>query len=99
MFAHPEVERIVVQADGWVFPAASGGHWRAGTITRRMSDLLPDQWTAHNLRHGFATQLYEDTRDLLLVSKQLGHKSVKTTERYVRAPDDRAAEAIRRWAA
>lgn len=97
--AHPEVARIVREAHGYVFPADGGGHWRPGSISARLSDALPVGWTAHTLRHAFATQLYEETGDLLLVARQLGHMSTRTTQRYVQTRDERAVDVITRWAA
>ena len=53
-----------------------------------------DGWTAHSLRHRYATTTYAVTRDLLLVSKLLGHASVETTQRYIAMPDDRLRAAV-----
>ena len=36
----------------------------------------------HNLRDTFAVMKYLETRDIYLVSKELGHSSVKVTEKY-----------------
>jgi len=36
----------------------------------------------HQLRHRFATQVYRQTRDLVLTADLLGHGSVSTTQRY-----------------
>ena len=41
--------------------------------------------TFHSLRHTFAMRLYAETRDLFLVQKMLGHRSIKTTEIYARS--------------
>lgn len=41
--------------------------------------------TFHSLRHTFAMRLYQETRDLFLVQRMLGHRSVKTTEIYARS--------------
>lgn len=38
---------------------------------------------SHDLRATFATVLYERTKDLLMVSKLLGHANVATTQRYL----------------
>lgn len=50
-------------------------HWRdrAG---------LGPGYSAHCLRHTFATRLYQQTRDLHLVREALGHAGVGTTQRY-----------------
>lgn len=37
--------------------------------------------SVHSLRHTFATLLYHATRDLLLVSRALGHRDIRTTQR------------------
>jgi integrase/recombinase XerC len=39
--------------------------------------------TIHMLRHRFATQLYRHTRDIRLVQRMLGHKSLATTMLYI----------------
>ena len=38
----------------------------------------------HNLRDTFAVMRYLETRDIYQVSKELGHSSVKVTEKYAR---------------
>ena len=38
----------------------------------------------HNLRDTFAVMRYLETRDIYQVSKELGHTSVKVTEKYAR---------------
>ena len=39
----------------------------------------------HSLRHTFAMRLYAETKDLFLVKRMLGHRSVKSTEVYARS--------------
>jgi integrase len=93
---HPEVKRIVLAANGFVFPANTKlGHVQPQTISQRLSRALPGRWTAHSLRHAFATQLYEETRNLKAVAEMLGHSSTKVTERYVKTEHEGAADAIR----
>ena len=43
----------------------------------------PHRLTPHSFRHAFATHVYEQTKDLLLVQKILGHKSIASTSIYV----------------
>ena len=38
----------------------------------------------HNLRDTFAVMRYLETRDIYQVSKELGHSTVKVTEKYAR---------------
>lgn len=93
--AHPEVSSVVGAVRGWVFPSErSGGHVQGQTMSRWLAAALPDPWTAHTLRHAFATQLYAETLDLVLTAKVLGHESTQTTQRYVLPKCDLAAAAV-----
>lgn len=49
--------------------------------------------TPHVMRHSCATNLYEQTRDIYLCSKQLRHKHVTTTQRYAELSKERQKEA------
>lgn len=79
---------------GWLFPGRWTGHVEVTYVGRRVARLLGDGWTAHSLRHRYATGTYAATHDLYLVSKLLGHESVETTQRYVAMPDDRLRCAL-----
>ena len=50
--------------------------------------------TVHSLRHTHATLLYARTRNLLLVSKALGHAQVATTQIYAHIADDELEDAL-----
>jgi integrase len=50
--------------------------------------------TAHQLRHRFATRLYQATKDLRLVQEMLGHESVATTQRYADFSTAAAFDAV-----
>lgn len=52
--------------------------------------------SVHSLRHTFGTLLYQTTKDLLLVSRALGHRDVKSTLRYAHLGDHVLAKAINR---
>ncbi|WP_231992692.1 tyrosine-type recombinase/integrase [Mycobacterium sp. 1164985.4] len=75
-------------ADGYLFPGADDGHPSPRYVGDLMADALPDHWTAHTLRHRFATRAYRGSRNLRAVQTLLGHSSVATTERYTAVDDD-----------
>ncbi|MHB1001959.1 MAG: tyrosine-type recombinase/integrase [Armatimonadota bacterium] len=52
--------------------------------------------TPHGLRHTFATTLYTNTSDLLLVKRALGHRDISTTEIYTHLADSTLEDAIER---
>jgi integrase len=80
--------------NGYLFPAATGGHLSPGTIGERVSELLPPGWTMHKLRHRFASRAYRGTRNLRAVQQLLGHSSIATTERYTAVDDDEMRAAM-----
>lgn len=69
---------------GFLFPGDDEGHLSPRYVGKLLAALLPEGFTAHTLRHRFATRAYEATHDLLLVQELLGHASPGTTRRYVR---------------
>ena len=52
--------------------------------------------STHTLRHTFATTMYNETRDILLVQKLLGHASIESTQIYTHIVNDRVREAVER---
>ena len=59
--------------------------WAVGQIVKthlRPLGLYELGKSAHALRHSYAVELYRRRRDLRAVQKQLGHRSVQTTQRY-----------------
>lgn len=81
---------------GCLFPShgVDGPPVTAGTVTRWLSLALPGHWTAHSLRHRFATQAYAAERDLRAVQTLLGHTSPTTTARYAQVPNGALATAV-----
>lgn len=67
---------------GFLFPGDVDGHLSEKHVGSLISELMPDGWTMHKLRHRYASRGYRKTRNLRAVQMALGHASVATTERY-----------------
>lgn len=93
------LELQIVAAGGWVFPSRRGGHLSADRVGQLMRGLLGGEWTAHTLRHRFASRAYAAERDFRAVQELLGHSSMVTTQRYVAVPSGALAAAVRAAAA
>ena len=75
---------------GWAFPGRCGGHLSPRWVGTLLSRLLGNGWTAHSLRHRFATRAYEGSgHDVFSMQELLGHASPVTTRRYVAVGRDR----------
>lgn len=61
-----------------------------------MNAALPGHWTAHTLRHRFATEAYRRSHDLLLVQTLMGHSKPETTAMYVGLDTARARTVVDR---
>lgn len=48
----------------------------------------------HDLRHSFATKMVDEGINIYVISKMLGHSTVKTTEIYAHVSDKKKAEAV-----
>jgi integrase len=84
--------------DGWAFPSPERGHLTAGHVGKLIAQALPDNWTAHALRHRYATRVYRGSRNIRAVQQLLGHESILTTERYVLVEDAEVrAAAAHAW--
>lgn len=80
---------------GWVFPGQINGHLSPHYVGKLVSRALGPGWTAHTLRHRYASLAYSVERDIRAVQELLGHASVKTTQIYTYVP----RESMRRAAA
>ncbi|MGB7234482.1 MAG: tyrosine-type recombinase/integrase [Rhodococcus sp. (in: high G+C Gram-positive bacteria)] len=72
---------------GWVFPGQINGHISPHYAGKLVSRALGDGWTAHTLRHRFASLAYAVERDIRAVQELLGHASVTTTQIYTYVPE------------
>lgn len=88
---------LLALPEGFAFPGNMEGHLSPRRVGDLVSDLLPDGWTMHKLRHRFATRAYAVDRDVFTVQDLLGHASPATTRAYVAMPRDslrRTVEAV-----
>lgn len=88
---------------GFLFPGQIDGHLSPQYVGQLISDLMPPGWSAHMLRHRYATRGYAGTGNLRALQLALGHSSVATTERYtavsareVRSVSDAASRPLTR---
>jgi integrase len=75
--------------DGKLFPGRTHGHG----LTTRQAQSRFQHWkaitglrptlTIHSFRVGFATALHHESRDVVLVSRALGHGDLRPTLRYI----------------
>lgn len=59
----------------------SSGQWTMRQA--RKNSKLTKQASVHTLRHAYATHHLEAGTDLVYLKKQLGHKHLRTTEKYI----------------
>ncbi len=86
--------RLRARPKGYAFPGQIDGHLSPAHVGKLIARVLPDHWTAHTLRHRFATAAYRADRDLIAVQQLLGHSSVATTQRYTALPNDALRRAV-----
>ena len=70
---------------GWVFTRIRGGPYTPNAMSLYFNAFLRDagaSFTAHQLRHAFATRIYQSTHDLRLTQELLGHSDPSTTSVY-----------------
>jgi integrase/recombinase XerC len=69
----------------------------AKTIWRSIRSCSVDtKLHPHLLRHTYATELLEDSRDIRLVAQALGHSDVRVTMRYTERGNEEVAQALER---
>lgn len=71
---------------GYIFPGNIDGHLSPSYLGKIVSGALPPGWTAHNLRHRYASLAYSVERDIRAVQELLGHAKVTTTQIYTFIP-------------
>jgi len=59
-------------------------HWTRTRLAFRTQNPRTKEIHLHSFRHWGATMLYHDTKDIMLVMARLGHKSITSTQIYVK---------------
>lgn len=103
---HPALAEVLTSwrevqggAAGWPVFSLDGEGFnpnRVGKIARRVSEICGVKFTAHTLRHSFATWALRGSGNLYAVSKMLGHSQVAQTEIYLSAAVDDLRDALGR---
>jgi len=89
------IRKACLAGGGYAFPGKINGHLSPRRVGELLGEALPEGWTGHSLRHGFATDLLHHGVDLRTIQILLGHASLATTERYTKPRDDAPREAVR----
>lgn len=94
---HPVLAERLTDGEGFLFPSRDG-QIRPATVNDRVHRVADTAGlrsiSSHCLRHTCATRLYEQTNDIRLVQRFLGHSSTTTTERYTRVTRQRLAAGV-----
>lgn len=77
-----------------VQPRPLSARWLHRLVTHAACRAGLEHCHPHMLRHTFAMELYDDTKDLRLVAEALGHSSIETTTRYTRRRRSDQAQKI-----
>jgi integrase len=96
-----KLSRVIPAPDeGWVFTSESGGrlwyeHWHVSVWTPALerAKLADPQPTPHDLRHTFGSWLAEKGVPPNQIAALMGHKSLRSTERYIHATEARFDQA------
>ena len=77
--------------EDWLFPGQKQGEHIceqsvANVFQKQLKRLGLDNegYSLHSLRHGFGLHLYESGTDLMTIKEAMGHKSLSSTETYLR---------------
>jgi integrase len=71
------LSKLAIASDGFLFP------WKLRNSDRLWHLYRPCRKKLHALRHTFAVNLYQKTRDIKIVQFALGHKNIANTMIYL----------------
>ena len=61
----------------------------------KLAEINDKKYTVHTLRHTFATYIYKQTKDILVVKEILGHETINATTIYSHIDNDDLKKAVR----
>ncbi len=65
-------------------------------LTEKYTRAFDEKKSPHKLRHTYATNHYNENKDLVLLANQMGHNSMETTSLYTNIDDTKRRAAIER---
>jgi integrase len=91
--------RCAGRSEGWLFPAARAESGHRTTVAKQFREArqqagLPDSLVLYCARHAFGTTIYEETGNLAMVMRVMGHTDVRTSMRYQHPILDPVRKAI-----
>jgi integrase len=84
------IRRLRSRSTGWVFPSpkATGRHVTTRWAEKALARATDGAIRFHDLRHAYASKLWEWSQQLPLVQLNLGHRKLSTTMVYVAVPTE-----------
>jgi site-specific recombinase XerD len=87
--------RLAAGSGGWCFPGNKNGHLAPHRVGELVVEASKGTFTTHQLRHLFATEIYQETGgDIRAVQVLLGHTNISTTTQYIAVVENSAREAV-----
>lgn len=97
---HPRLEATADRwpAAGFVFvDPATGGPYRPQQVSKHLGDFFRRErlpYRAHQARHRFASAVFAQTGDILVVAELCGHESIETARIYAAVTPERRRAAV-----
>ncbi len=84
--------------DDYLFLSERGGKFATRSLQSMFETAVKGaglpRYSIHACRHSFGTYLYQKTKNLRMVQKQLGHASIATTQVYADVPPEEMSNGV-----